>query len=205
MKLSANRSLYSHYASYAIKTMAIKRSKVAKVIQSFASFANGWHYGRGVPSDRSTTSEALRVASVLFYSGSEDVEAFLKTDGSIVVSGHRGAVSVDVVVTGSEKMAFFVEHDGVDEAEALSGDLGNVCDEIRRLGWLQGPWFDSFTPDTTLGQSRGSIALLFKSPQTAFRYSTRIAPSNQAGPAANISRNFMIPRQSAGNRQYSFG
>ena len=180
-------------------------NKAERDILSFAHLPSGWYYGKGKRINRAVVLDALLVKSTLMTLGAAVVEAFPKSDGSIVVSGIRKDDVVDVTCHGSQKYDFYIERAKEEMVDVAEVSLHRISSQIRFLGWRAWISSDYSTPVTTHGRGVASIAQQFRNLKMVSPSLMKVAPDGAVDRYVVTSHYTTTPTGLADIPQSSFG
>jgi hypothetical protein len=151
---------------------------VVRSILSFRNLESGWHFGQGKPATSSAIGIALELQRTLREMGAEQIEAFPRIDGGIVVSSIKGGDVVDVTCNPDGSLGLYIERNDAELVDLDSTDRYTLHSLVRFLNWREKAQSGYFIRSTTRTQRGASIALSFNRPETAYPSSTTIVPND---------------------------
>lgn len=121
-------------------------------LNSFMLLPKGWHFGTGQPPSASAVAAAIAVLVAMRKAGADEFEVFPDPDGGVLVSGHSGDETMQVLCYAEGNFDFTFEFkDGEEQADS-DLTLAQALQRIRKRAWKTGKSYASSTRGTTASE-----------------------------------------------------
>lgn len=173
-------------------------------ILSFRQLEVGWHFGKGKAATEDAVNIALELQRTLREMGAEQIEAFPRIDGGIVVSAMKADDVVDVICNPDGSLGLYIERNDVELVDLVSTNTYTLQSLVRFLSWREKTQFGCSIRSTTRTQKGASIVLSFNLPKTAYPSSTTVVPRDAQERYVSTFRT-ITTQKFPGTRQSSTG
>ena len=147
-------------------------------IESFLNLKEGWNFGEGHPATEEAVKIAKQIDSFFLDAGADQVSAFPRLDGGIMVCGYKENENIEVEVTPDGQEFVLFHEAGNDLFEpSKKPTFDEIRQYIKDLPW-DSKSSDCFTFNTTILNLDDLEAQLFRNQRTVqvFLYSVQNVP-----------------------------